>query len=202
MVCVDDQSPTPGVRCVPGAVFFQVSSVVFKCWEIEQSQHAWLFLSQVSLMLVSSETWAISGCPSDLLQKSVCSEFCRPSMRNPGNQDVPVLGCQAPWSHLYLYTPPPLQWLGSNSNSRLHPYGYGLWSEQKFLFPTQGGTVESSRLHTRRAHAARGINAELPNSTSSECCLVVILMPKQHFCVCKVLYAFEWLLVVPHVFVR
>ena len=129
---------------------------------------------QVSLMLVSSETRAINGCPSDLLQKSVCSDFCWPSVRNPGNQDVPVLGHRAPLSHLYLCTPPPLQCLGSYSNSHLHPYGYGLWSEQKFLFPTQGGTVESSRLYTRRAQAGRGINAKLPNSTSNKCCLVVI----------------------------
>ena len=31
-------TPAPGGRCDPGPVFVQVSSVVFKCWEMEQSQ--------------------------------------------------------------------------------------------------------------------------------------------------------------------
>lgn len=36
---MDDQTPAPGVRCVPGPVFLSgLICDLFKCWEMEQSQ--------------------------------------------------------------------------------------------------------------------------------------------------------------------
>lgn len=88
--------PLPPVSGVFQAqYFFQVSSVIFlSAGKWNSRSYVWLFLSQVSLMLVSSETQAINSCSSDLLQKSVCSEFCWPYVRNPGKQMFPCWGAR------------------------------------------------------------------------------------------------------------
>lgn len=146
--------------------FFKVSLVIIK---MEQSQLCVIpFPGQLDAC-ISSEPQMVNCCPSDLLQKSD-EEFFWQYVKNPGKQSSQV-GMQGSFvflSSICMCVPCSLH----NPNS-IH-IDEGSNSSKNFFFPSCGGTVEISRLYTKRAKSGRGVNAKLPNSTSNECFLVVI----------------------------
>lgn len=83
----------------------------------------------------------------------------------------PMLGWKSPLFHLpSLYICVSFS-LGSDGDHRIPTSTHiDLASvlTRNFLFPTQGSTVESSRLYTRRAQARRSENAKLPKAQAMD----------------------------------
>lgn len=84
----------------------------------------------------------------------------------------PMLGWKAPLFHLPSLCICVSFSLGSDGGDHRTPTSthidLGSDLTRNFLFPTQGGTVESARLYTRRAQARRGENAKLPKAQAMD----------------------------------